>query len=99
RVRQVVSVYDVGGAYEGPWEGSYVLEASAGATLVECPGITPRQHLDDTSVVVDGPMPSGVSEGKLHLALGDQQVDIPVVTEGALDPPGLPWRLFRINFQ
>ena len=31
RVRQVVSVYDVVGAYVSPWGGSYVLEASTGA--------------------------------------------------------------------
>jgi hypothetical protein len=99
RVRQVVSVYDVVGAYESPWGGSYVLEASTGATLVEWPGMILRQHLDAKTLVIDGRMPGGISEGKLHLVLGEQQVDVPLVTEGALDPPSLAWRLFRINFQ
>jgi hypothetical protein len=39
-----------------------------------------------------------LSGGKLTLALGDQHVDIPLVTQGSLDPPGLSWRLFRVNF-
>lgn len=97
RVRQVVGVYDVVGAYESPWGGSSVLEATTEATLVEWPGMILRQHLDAKTLVVDGPVSGGVSEGKLHLVLGDQQLDIPLVTEGTLDPPGLAWRLFRIK--
>ena len=97
RVRQVVSVYDVVGSYQSAWGGSSVLEATAAAMLVEWPGMILRQHLDAKTMVIDGTMPSGMSEGNLHLVLGDQQVDIPLVTEGALDPPGMSWRLFRIN--
>jgi D-alanyl-D-alanine carboxypeptidase (penicillin-binding protein 5/6) len=97
RVRQVVGVYDVVGAYESPWGGSSVLEATTEATLVEWPGMILRQHLDAKTLVVDGPVSGGVSEGKLHLVLGDQQLDLPLVTEGTLDPPGLAWRLFRIK--
>jgi serine-type D-Ala-D-Ala carboxypeptidase (penicillin-binding protein 5/6) len=99
RVRALISVYDVVGAYESPWGGNFVLEATTGATLVEWPGMILRQHLEAKTLVIDGTVPSGMSAGKLHLALGDQQVDIPLVTEGTLDPPGLAWRLFRINFQ
>ena len=97
RVRQVVSVYDVVGAYQTAWGGNSVLEATTGATLVEWPGMILRQSLDAKTLVIDGPMPSGLSGGKLHLVLGDQQVDVPLVTEGSLDPPGTTWRLFRIS--
>jgi serine-type D-Ala-D-Ala carboxypeptidase (penicillin-binding protein 5/6) len=98
RVRQVVSVYDVVGAYQTAWGGNSVLEATAAATLVEWPGMVLRQHLDAKALAVDGTVPSGLSGGKLTLALGDQQVEIPLVTQGSLDPPGLSWRLFRVNF-
>jgi hypothetical protein len=46
---------------------------------------------------VDGPMPSGTPAGKLHVVLGDQQVDVALITAGTLDPPGTVWRLLRIN--
>jgi serine-type D-Ala-D-Ala carboxypeptidase (penicillin-binding protein 5/6) len=97
RVRQVVSVYDVVGAYQSAWGGSSVLEATTGATLVEWPGMILRQRLDAKTLVIDGTVPNGMSAGNLHLVLGDQQVDIPLVTQGTIDPPGTPWRLFRIN--
>lgn len=97
RVRQVVAVYDVVGAYQSAWGGSSVLEATTGATLVEWPGMILRQRLDATTLVINGPVPSGMPGGKLQLVLGDQQVEVPLVTEGSLDPPGTTWRLFRIS--
>jgi serine-type D-Ala-D-Ala carboxypeptidase (penicillin-binding protein 5/6) len=98
RVRQVIAVYDVVGAYETAWGGNSVLEATTGVALVEWPGMILRQSLNAKTLVVDGPVPGGMSGGTLHLALGDQQVDVPLVTEGSLDPPGTTWRLFRISF-
>jgi D-alanyl-D-alanine carboxypeptidase (penicillin-binding protein 5/6) len=97
RVREVVSVYDVVGAYQPAWGGDSVLEATTNATLVEWPGMILRQSLNARKLVIDGPMPSGLPGGKLHLVLGDQQVDVPLVTKGSLDPPGAIWRLFRIG--
>ncbi len=96
-MRQVIAVYDVVGAYQTAWGGNSVLEATKGVMLVEWPGMILHQRLDAKTVAVDGPVPSGMSGGTLHVALGDQLVDVPLVTEGSLDPPGTAWRLFRIN--
>jgi hypothetical protein len=56
-----------------------------------------RRRLDVQTVAVDGPVPTATSAGKLHVVLGDQQVDVPLVTAGALNPPGIGWRLLRIS--
>ena len=97
-VRKVIARYDVAGDYETPWGTHADLVATMNVTLVEWPGMILRQRLDAPAVAVDGTLPSGVSEGKLHIVLGDQQVDVPLVTGGSLDPPGLWWRLSRISF-
>jgi len=97
-VRKVIARYDVAGDYEAPWGAHSDLVATTDVTLVEWPGMILRQRLDAPAVAVDGTLPSGVSEGKLHIVLGDQQVDVPLVTGGSLDPPGLWWRLSRISF-
>ena len=67
-------------------------------TEPEWPGMILRQRLDAPVVAVDGTVLNGAPEGKLQIVLGDQQVDVPLVTAGSLDPPGLMWRLLRINF-
>jgi len=36
--------------------------------------------------------------GTIQDALKVRKVDVPLVTAGSLDPPGLMWRLLRINF-
>jgi hypothetical protein len=41
---------------------------------------------------------SGTPAGTLHVVLGDQTADVPLVTNGSLSGPSLMWRLFRINF-
>jgi hypothetical protein len=46
----------------------------------------------------DQPVPRGMTAGNLHLVLGDQQVDVPVITITSIDPPGTLWRVARINF-
>lgn len=96
-VRQVIARNDVVGAYETTWGSHSDLVATVDVTLVEWPGMILRQHLDAQTPVIDGPIASGTSEGKLHIVLGDQQVDVPLVTAGSLDPPGTMWRLLRIN--
>jgi serine-type D-Ala-D-Ala carboxypeptidase (penicillin-binding protein 5/6) len=97
RVRQVIARKDVVGAYTTTWGSHSDLIATVDVTLVEWPGIILRRHLDAQTLVVDGPLASGMSEGKLHIVLGDQQVDVPLVTADSLDPPGMMWRLLRIN--
>jgi hypothetical protein len=71
--------------------------ATQDVILVEWPGMILRQRLDVQTPTVDGPLASGTPAGKLHVVLGDQQVDVRLVTAGALDPPGIVWRLLRIN--
>ena len=97
-VRKVVARYDVAGDYEAPWGTHSDLVATMDVTLVEWPGMILRQRLDAPAVASDGTVPTGASEGKLHIVLGDQQVDVPLVTGGSLDPPGWWWRLSRINY-
>jgi D-alanyl-D-alanine carboxypeptidase (penicillin-binding protein 5/6) len=96
-VTRVIARNDVVGAYQAPWGSHSDLVATSDVTLVEWPGMSLRQRLDARALSVERPTASGMSAGKLHLVLGDQQVDVPVVTASSLDPPGLPWRLLRIG--
>jgi serine-type D-Ala-D-Ala carboxypeptidase (penicillin-binding protein 5/6) len=96
-VRKVIAQNDVVGTYKTEWGSHSDLVATQDVILVEWPGMILRQRLDVQAPAVDGPLPSGMPAGKLHVVLGDQQVDAPLVTAGALDPPGIVWRLLRIN--
>jgi D-alanyl-D-alanine carboxypeptidase (penicillin-binding protein 5/6) len=96
-VSKVIARYDVAGDYEAPWGGHSDLVATTDVMLVAWPGMVLRQRLDVPAVAVDATVPNGASEGKLHIVLGDQQVDVPLVTGGSLDPPGFWWRATRIN--
>jgi serine-type D-Ala-D-Ala carboxypeptidase (penicillin-binding protein 5/6) len=96
-VSQFVARGDVVGAYDTPWGGHVDLVATTDATLVEWPGMVLREELVAPSLAIQAPLPSGTPEGRLHIDLGDQQVDLPLLTSGSLDPPDLPWRLFRIS--
>jgi hypothetical protein len=71
--------------------------ATAEVTLVEWPGMILREQLVTRSLAIDGPMASGTPAGKLHIVMGDQLVDVPVVTAAWLNPPGMAWRVLRIN--
>jgi D-alanyl-D-alanine carboxypeptidase (penicillin-binding protein 5/6) len=97
RVRQVIARNDVAGAYNTAWGSSSDLRATADVSLVEWPGMMLRQRLETQALAIDGPVPAGTRAGKLHIALGDQQVDVPLVTASSLDAPGIIWRLLRIN--
>ena len=97
RVRRVATAGGVVGAYATSWGSRADLVATAAVTLVEWPGMTVRQRIDAPELAVDGPVPSGRSRGMLHITLGDQQVDVPLVMAGSLEPPGITWRLWRIN--
>ena len=98
RVVKVVTRNEVVGAYETGWGSHSDLVATADVTLVEWPGMILRQQLDASTLDVERPVASGTSAGKLHVVLGDQQFDAPLVTSGSLDPPGIAWRWLRINF-
>ncbi|HEX9094839.1 MAG TPA: D-alanyl-D-alanine carboxypeptidase [Candidatus Dormibacteraeota bacterium] len=96
-VRKVIAQSDVVGAYTTEWGSRSDLVATQDVILIEWPGMILRERLDAQTVAVDGPVPTGTSAGKLHIVLGDQQVDVSLVTAGTLDPPGPIWRLLRIN--
>jgi D-alanyl-D-alanine carboxypeptidase (penicillin-binding protein 5/6) len=98
KVRQIIARNEVVGRYEIAWGGHSDLVASTNVTLVLWPGMILRQRLDTPTPVIDRPLARGTSAGKLKLVLGDQHVDVPLVTKGSLDPPGSFWRLTRINF-
>lgn len=98
KMHPVVARGDVVGAYNTAWGSRSNLVATEEVVLVEWPGMILRERLDAKTLVVDGRVPSGIAAGTLHLILGDQKSDVPVVTGGSLDPPGLTWRLTRINW-
>jgi D-alanyl-D-alanine carboxypeptidase (penicillin-binding protein 5/6) len=98
RVRQVAARTQVLGAYETPWGSRSDLLATVDMTLVEWPGMILRQRLDVQTLPIERPTATGMAAGKIHIVLGDQQVDVPLVTAGPLYPPEAMWRLFRINF-
>jgi D-alanyl-D-alanine carboxypeptidase (penicillin-binding protein 5/6) len=96
-VRKVIAQNDVVGSYKTEWGSHSDLVATQDVILVEWPGMILRERLDVQTPTVDGPLAGGTSAGKLHVVLGDQQVDLPLITGSALDPPGIMWRLLRIN--
>ncbi|MEO9048478.1 MAG: hypothetical protein ABI334_02565 [Candidatus Dormiibacterota bacterium] len=98
KMRPIFSRGDVVGAYDTVWGSHANLVATRDLTMVEWPGMIVHEQLQTTTPVVDGPVASGTPAGTLHVVLGDQQGDVPLVTSGSLDPPGLVWRLSRINW-
>jgi serine-type D-Ala-D-Ala carboxypeptidase (penicillin-binding protein 5/6) len=98
-VRQVIARNDVVGAYGTAWGSHSDLLATEAVTLLEWPGMIVRQRLDTQALDIERTVPGGTSAGKLHIALGDQQVDVPLVTAGPIHPPGTVWRLLRINLR
>lgn len=97
KVRQVIAGNEVLGKYETAWGGHSDLVATNNVTLVLWPGMIMRQRLDAQLPVIDRPTARGMPAGKLNIALGDQHVDLPLVTTSSLNPPGTFWRLTRIN--
>jgi D-alanyl-D-alanine carboxypeptidase (penicillin-binding protein 5/6) len=96
-VDKVVARNDVVGVYKTDWGSTAELLATADVTLVSWPGMILRRQIEAKALTIEGSLPAGTSAGKLHVVLGDQQVDVPLVTAGSLDPPGFIWRLLRIN--
>jgi hypothetical protein len=97
RVRKVIANNDVVGTYKTEWGSHSDLVATQDVILIEWPGMILRERLDVQTPAVDTPVASGTAAGKLHVVLGDQQVDVALITTGTLDPPGMVWRLLRIN--
>ncbi len=98
KMRPLYSRNDVVGAYNAPWGSTANVLVTSGVTMVEWPGMTLQARLETNPVTADRPVPSGTPAGTLHVALGDQKADVPLVTAGPLDPPGFAWRISRINW-
>jgi serine-type D-Ala-D-Ala carboxypeptidase (penicillin-binding protein 5/6) len=98
KMRALVSRGDTVGAYSPPWGGQAKIVATDGVTFVEWPGMILHTSFESSPLTIDGPVPSGISAGTLHVQLGDQSADVPLVTAGSLDAPGVTWRLTRINW-
>jgi len=96
-VRHIVGRGGVVGAYETAWGSRSDLVATDDVTFVEWPGTILRRRLNAPSLALDGFMPSGARAGTLHLELGDQRADVPLITAAPLEPPGFAWRLLRFN--
>jgi serine-type D-Ala-D-Ala carboxypeptidase (penicillin-binding protein 5/6) len=95
-VRRVLSLNQSVGAYGAPWGSQTELLSTVDVDLVEWPGMVLRQRLDAPGIVIDKALPAGTAEGSEHIVLGDYALDVPLVTAGALYPPGRAWRLTRL---
>lgn len=98
KMRPLVARNDVVGAYNAPWGSHVDLLAMGDVTFVEWPGMILHERLDTMTLAGDGSLPKGTPVGTLHLVLGDQQADVPLQTASSFDPPGLLWRMSRINW-
>ena len=96
-VRSVVVRSGAVGEYRTGWGSRTGIAATDTVSLVEWPGMNLRRELDAPALAVDHHVPAGVSAGRMRITLGDQEYSVPLVTTGALDPPELVWRLWRIS--
>jgi D-alanyl-D-alanine carboxypeptidase (penicillin-binding protein 5/6) len=87
RIGRVLSKYVAVGSYEAPWGGHSDLLSSANVDLVEWPGMILRQSVRAPALAIDKPLPPGITEGALHIVLGDYSLDVPLTTSDALYPP------------
>jgi D-alanyl-D-alanine carboxypeptidase (penicillin-binding protein 5/6) len=97
RVREVANPKQAVGSYVSAWGSKADLVPTTSAALVEWPGMILRQRLEAPILSANRLVAGGSPAGRLHVALGDQQVDLPLVTSEAIEPPGFAWRLLRIG--
>jgi serine-type D-Ala-D-Ala carboxypeptidase (penicillin-binding protein 5/6) len=98
KARALVSPDDVVGEYDTAWGSHSNLVATKGVTFVEWPGTILHMRIEAIHVP-SGDLPAtGSPAGSLHVTLGDQSADVPLITAGSLSSPSLTWRLFRIHF-
>jgi serine-type D-Ala-D-Ala carboxypeptidase (penicillin-binding protein 5/6) len=96
-VRRVIARNQAIATYVAPWGAQSDLVSTVDVDLVEWPAMVLRQRLDARSLVIDRPLAAGTMEGTEHLALGDYNLDVPLVTADPLYPPGRLWRLTRLS--
>ncbi len=95
-VKRILSKYQAVGSYELPWGGRSDLLSTANVDLIEWPGMILRQSVRAPALTITQPIPSGTTEGALHVVLGDYNFDVSLTTADSLYPPGRLWRLTRI---
>jgi serine-type D-Ala-D-Ala carboxypeptidase (penicillin-binding protein 5/6) len=95
-VRKVIVKNQTVATYVTPWGAQTDLVSTVDVELIEWPGMVLRQRLDAHPLVLDKPLPAGTQAGSEHMVLGDYILDIPLVTAGAMYPPGRFWRLTRL---
>ena len=95
-VKKVLIKNQTVGAYDTTWGQRADVIATTDVDLVEWPGMILRQRLDAPVLKIDGPLPAGTRAGTLHVVLGAYVLDVPVVTDTALYPPGKFWRVTRL---
>lgn len=97
-VRRAVERNQTVATYVTPWGAQTDLVSTVDVDLAEWPGMVLRQRLEAGSIVVDKPLPAGTKVGNEHMVLGDNVLDVPLVTADPLYPPGRFWRLTRLSF-
>jgi D-alanyl-D-alanine carboxypeptidase (penicillin-binding protein 5/6) len=95
-VRKVIVKNQTVATYITPWGAQTDLVSTVDVELIEWPGMVLRQRLDAHALVLDKPLPAGTQEGTEHMALGDYNLDVPLVTADPMYPPGRFWRLTRL---
>jgi D-alanyl-D-alanine carboxypeptidase (penicillin-binding protein 5/6) len=95
-VKQVIARNQAVGAYMTTWGDQTDLLSTVDVFVVQWPGMVMRDRLDAPALRVDNPIDAGADAGKLHLVLGDYDLDVPLVTASGLFPPGKLWRLTRL---
>lgn len=97
-VRRVLFRNQSVATYTTPWGDQTDLISADDVDLAEWPGMVLRQRLEANRIVIDKPLPASTVEGHEHIVLGDYVLDVPLITEFGMFPPGRFWRLTRLTF-
>ena len=85
--------------YQTAWGARTDVLSTVDVMVVEWPEMVMRERLEAPALAVDRPVSPGADAGNLHIVLGDYSLDVPLVTAGALPPPGKLWRVTRLPGQ
>lgn len=96
-VRRIFTRNQTVATYITAWGEQTDLVSAADVDLVEWPGMVLRESLSAKTILVDQPIPPRTQEGKVHIVLGDYDLDLALVTADQLYPPGRFWRLTRLT--
>jgi serine-type D-Ala-D-Ala carboxypeptidase (penicillin-binding protein 5/6) len=97
KARALVTRGDVVALYETAWGTQTNVIATQSLAFVEWPGMTLHMQINATRFQADNLPADGTPAGTLHVVLGDQAADVPLVTNGSVPEPNVIWRLFRVN--